>query len=311
MFGGWRRKLENARFCAFTQAILDTPPMPVKDAPWSIISMVSNHDIQMYLLAMKSFYARIGRGKITAIIDREMPMQSRMALSSHFPGIAFIILEDIDVAPCQRGGTWERLLFLLDRAEEEYAIQIDSDTLTFGADIDEVVHCVKNNLSFTLSSRGMPMMSMATIAENARRVNTDYIGIVAERLFDRYPDAARTKYVRASSGFAGFAKGAFPRRRIEEFHRLFEEMLGKRWREWGTEQCGSNFAVANSPGAIVLPYPKYAHFFGAGTPLSGAFLHFIGSYRHIDDYFARRGQEVITTLMRDKAGVGDDAENRR
>jgi hypothetical protein len=300
-YGRWRRKLERARFSAFTRGILDTPPMPVKDAPWTIISMVSNRDVQMYLLAMKSFYARIGRGKITAIIDRDMPEDSRAVLRSHFPGIEFSILEDIDVGACQRGGTWERLLYLLDHADTEYAIQLDSDTLTFGADVDEVVHCVENNLSFTLSSRGQRIMSMAAIAENARGFKSDYIGIVAERLFDRYPNADMIKYVRGSSGFAGFAKGAFPRRRIEEFHRLFEEMLGERWKEWGTEQCGSNFAVANSPGAVVLPYPKYAHFFGSNTPLTGSFLHFVGSNRYLNDYFARCGQEVIAEIMAGKS----------
>ena len=96
--------------------------MLIKDAPWTIVSMVSNHDIQKYLLAMKSFYARIGRGKITAIIDRDMPRKSRAVLQHHFPGIALSILEDIDVGTCQRGGTWERLLYILDHAEGEYTI---------------------------------------------------------------------------------------------------------------------------------------------------------------------------------------------
>jgi len=296
MFYGWRRKWARARFYASTRGILDTPPMPVKDAPWTIISMVSNHDIQMYLLAMKSFYARIGRGKITAIIDRDMPGRSRTLLQRHFPGIALSILEDIDVGTCQRGGTWERLLYILDHAEGEYAIQLDSDTLTFGADIDEVVHCAEQNLAFTLSSVGQRLMSMEAIAEDARRHKSNYIGLVAERLFDRYPNANTLQYVRASSGFAGFAKGAFSRRKIEEFHRNMEDMLGARWREWGTEQCGSNFAVANSPNAVVLPFPKYGHFFGEKTPLAGAFLHFIGSHRYYDGYFARRGQDVIASL---------------
>jgi len=297
MFYRLRKKLERARFCAFTRGILDTPPMPVKDAPWTIISMVSNHDIQMYLLAMKSFYARIGRGKITAVIDRDMPASARAVLRHHFPGIALSILEDIEVGTCQRGGTWERLVHLLDHAETEYAIQLDSDTLSFGADISEVVHCAQNNLAFTLSSAGQRLMSMPEIAKDARRHDSDYIGLVAERLFDRYPHADTLKYVRASSGFAGFAKGAFPRRKIEEFHAIMEGMLGARWKEWGSEQCGSNFAVANSPNAVVLPFPKYGHFFGASTPRTGsAFLHFIGSHRYVDDYFARLGQEVIAAL---------------
>ncbi len=270
--------------------------MPVKDAPWTIVSMVSNKDIQMYLLAMKSFYARIGRGKIVAIVNRDMPLSSRAMLQRHLPGILLSILEDIDVGACQRGGTWERLVHILDRAEREYVIQLDSDTLTFGADIDEVVRCAECNQAFTLSSRGQPIMSMAETAKDARHFESDYIGIVAERLFDRYPHADTVQYVRGSSGFAGFAKGVFARHKIETFHRHMEGLLESRWKEWGTEQCGSNFAVANSPGAVVLPYPKYAHYFGPQTPSDGAFLHFIGTHRYRNDYYARRGEAEIARL---------------
>jgi hypothetical protein len=57
MFTRYRRYLERRRFEAFTNGILDTAPIPVTDAPLSIISMVSNRDVQMYLIAMKSFYS--------------------------------------------------------------------------------------------------------------------------------------------------------------------------------------------------------------------------------------------------------------
>ncbi len=56
-----------------------------------------------------------------------------------------MILEDIPVGGCQRGGTWERLLYLLDRSETEYAIQLDADTLTVGDDADEAVRGIQTN----------------------------------------------------------------------------------------------------------------------------------------------------------------------
>jgi hypothetical protein len=245
---------------------------------------------------MKSFYARIKRGKIVAIVNRDMPVRSRAVLQRHLPGIVLSILEDIDVGACQRGGTWERLVYILDLAERDYVIQLDSDTLTFGADIGEVVRCAERNEAFTLSSHGQPIMSMTETAKDARRFESHYIGIVAERLFDRYPNADAVRYVRGSSGFAGFAKGAFPRRKIEEFHQIMEDLLGARWKEWGTEQCGSNFAVANSPRAVALPFPKYAHYFGPQTPSESTFLHFIGTYRYLDDYYAQCGQAEIARL---------------
>lgn len=291
-----RTNLKKSRFYRATRGILNTPPIKVEDAPWCVISMVGNHDAQMYLLSMKSFYSRLGKGKLVAIVDRDRPAELVELLSAHFPGIRFVILEDIDTGRCQRGGTWERLCYLLQHAESEYAIQVDTDTLAFGPDIDEVRQCAERNVAFTLGNKGRPVETMASIAADARQMQSDYIGIVAERLFDRYPDAQNVRYVRGSSGFAGFSRGAFPWRQIERFHEIMAEMMGPLWREWGTEQCGSNFAVANSPNAVVLPHPKYGNFWPGLPRDQSAFLHFFGTHRFDDDYFVNRAKEEIARL---------------
>jgi len=311
MFHNWKVKRSMARFYRLTKGILDTPPMPVVDAPWSIASIVSNDYIQMYILAMKSFYSRLGAGKIVAIADRDMPSRDRELLTHHFPGIEFAFIEDVDTGPCQRGGMWERLLFLLDRSDKEYVIQLDADTLTFG-DISEIKSFIQNNVAFTLSGstsrdgRSRPtdeIRPMAQIAPESRESKSDYIGIVTERLFDQYHGAETLKYVRGSAAFAGLAKKGIGRREIEQFHAFGKEHLGKRWMEWGSEQTACNFAVANSPGAVVLPYPKYANFdpdaLHAGTTL----LHFLGSRRYVGDHFATLGANVIAELGGAKRSV--------
>lgn len=298
MFYRWRTKFAKSRFNAQIADILKTPPIRLEDAPWAIISMVSNSDVPMYLLSMKSFYTRLKRGKIIAIVDRDMPADLRRTLSEHFIGIEFAILEDIDTGSCQRGGTWERLVYLLDHADKEYAIQVDCDTLAFGADVDEVIRCAESNTAFTLSNAGRPIETMIEIAADAKKMDSDYVGIVVERLFDRYPDCASKKYVRASSGFAGFARGGFPRAEIEVFHREMRKLLPDRWHQWGTEQNGSNFAVANSPNAAILPWPKYANFWEGLERGRSSFLHFIGSSRYLDGYFAAQGQRIIAELMK-------------
>jgi hypothetical protein len=291
--------LAKTRFQRLTAGIMDTPPMPVVDAPWNIVSLFHKCDayaIQMYLLAIKSFYARIGRGKITLIVERDLSPAVRELLQHHLPGVGFAVFEDIDVGACQHGGTWERLLFLLDSSRDEYSIQLDADTLTFGPDIDEVVRCAENNIAFALGNGARPIETMASVAASARAIDSNYIGIVAERLFDRYPDAEHVKYVRASSAFCGFSRGGFSRAQIEEFHREGEKLLGVRWTEWGTEQCGSNFAIANSPGAVVLPYPKYGNNWPGLKREGNAFLHFFGTHRYDGDHFARLAKGVIAEL---------------
>jgi hypothetical protein len=298
MFYRMRTAWNRRRFDRLTSGILDTPPIQIVDANWSIISMVSNRDVQMYILSMKSFYARIGCGKVIAIVDRDMPSELRSLLKEHLRGIQFAILEDIDTGRCQRGGTWERLVYLLRHAQSEYAIQLDSDTLAFGTDLAEIVRCVENNRAFTLNNHHDSFIrSMREYAENARSLDSEYVGIHAERLFDRYPDCDRLNYVRGSSGLAGFAVSGFPPAKIEEFHETMRAMMGDdTWRKWGTEQCASNFAVANSPDALVLPYPKYANFAPNTVHEDNAFLHFIGSCRYNDDFFAQKAGGVIREL---------------
>lgn len=296
MFYRLKKSFNTRRFDRAIAGILDTPPIHVKDAPWCIASMVANRDVPMYLLALKSLYPKLGRGKVVAIVDRGMPAVLRETLARHVVGLEFVILEDIQVGACQRGGTWERLLYVLDRSEKEFTIQMDSDTLTIGDNLDEVVRCVESNTPFTISD-GFELMSLADVADEAEATPSDYIGIVTERMFRRYAGGERLRYVRGSSGFAGFSRGGFSRAAITEFHGKMEQLVGaKRWREWGTEQCGSNFAIANSPGAVVLPYPEYASFTPWAPRGQAKFFHFIGARRFHDNYFAARGQELIARL---------------
>jgi FkbM family methyltransferase len=291
-FHKWRRA---RRLNRAISGILDTPPIRLQPAPWCIASMVANSDVPMYLLSLKSFYPKLGRGKVAAIIDRDMPQSLRDTLARHVPGLEFVILEDIATGSCQRGGTWERLLYVLDRSESEYTIQLDADTLTVGDDLDEVIQCVETNTPFTMSD-GFDLMALPEVAEEAEATPSEYIGIVTERQFARYPDEG-LRYVRGSSGFAGFAHGGFTRAGITRFHEEMEKLVGTaRWREWGTEQCGSNFAIANSPGAVVLPYPEYASFTRHTARRAAKFFHFIGANRFLGDYYAARGQELIAKL---------------
>ncbi len=232
-----------------------------------------------------------------------MPQLLRETLSYHLVGIEFVVLEDIKAVPCQSGGTWERLLYCLDRSQSEYTIQLDADTLTVSDDLSEVLDCLETNRAFTMSD-GFVRMPLPEAAELAQATPSNYIGIVAEAAFDRYPGAENLHYIRGSSGFAGFAKGGYTRTAISAFHQEMETLIGKaRWREWGSEQCGSNFAIANSPDPLVLPYPEYASFTRRVLRHEVKLFHFIGAFRFQDGYYARRCQEVIAALTPGAAPV--------
>ncbi|MDO9713103.1 hypothetical protein [Paracraurococcus lichenis] len=299
----YRRRLAYWKFDRVAGGILDTPPMPVvRPERCTIVSMVRPRDILMYLVSMKAFYRRIGGGRIVAIVDRDTPRSGYEMLARHLPGIEFQVLEDIDVGPCQRGGTLERILYILDRAEQgEYVVQVDADVMPTGPDIAELVRCVETRTAFTMAD-GATIIPVREAAAFARTMTPDYIGDFAEGLFDRMPDADELRYVRGSSGLAGFAPGGFPRRRIEAFHREMEALVGPaRWREWGTEQCASNFAVANTPGGITLPYPQYTSFHPGCDRTVAKMYHFIGTYRFDEGVFAGLARAEITALKGEAA----------
>ncbi len=293
-----RKSLATRRFYRLTRAVMDTPPMPVVPGPATFVSMVSNHDVQMYVLSMKSLYRHIGQGQLLAIVDRDMPAPAQASLRAHFPGIEFQVLEDINVGVCQRGGTWERLVYLLDRTRESYVVQVDCDTLAYGPDLNEVVDCIAANRAFTLDGgSGAGIVSLEAAARLARAQPHRYVGIAAEALLDRLTGTAHRQYVRGSSGFAGFAQGGFSRAALEDFHAQMASLMPERWHEWGTEQCASNYAVANTPGACVLPGPKYWNFERSHDTAQSAFLHFIGSNRFDGNRFAELAQRVISELQ--------------
>ena len=67
--------------------------------------------------------------------------------------------------------------------------------------------------------------------------------------------------------------------------------------EWGSEQVASNFVVANSPSASVLPYPRYACFDpDLASPSQVAFLHFVGTWRFHGGIFAAAAKTAIARL---------------
>ncbi|MBY0336532.1 MAG: hypothetical protein K2X11_07955 [Acetobacteraceae bacterium] len=291
-----RRSLAYWRFDRAIAGILATPPLALRPAPWTIVSMVAAKHVPMYLLSLKAFYARIGAGQVVAIVARDAPEDGKAILRRHVPGIELVTLEDIDTGACQRGGTWERLVYCLTRAEREFVVQLDADAFACGPDLDEVRACLESGRPFVLAD-GQPLLPVAEAAARARAMHDPYVGTRVERVLDRLPGAAGLRYVRASSALAGYARGGFPRAAIEAFHRDGERLLGaEAWREWGTEQCASNFAVANMPDPLALPVPAYTNHVpgrsGEGTKL----FHFLGSHRFDDGLFARLGQREIARL---------------
>ena len=298
MFYRARRAWNYWRYDRIVSGIFETAPVVIKDSDLRIVSMVAERDIPMYLVAAKVLYWRIRHGRFVLIVDRALPRGQRDLLRRHLgDAVDFIVLEDIEVGRCQRGGTWERVLTCVDLSADHYVLQMDADTLALG-EIPEVLDAIETNRACTVND-GIPTQGLAEAAAwmDGQRPSMHIID-ATQRAFAQHPRRDELRYLRGTSGFAGFAKGGVSRPFAEQFHVDMEAILGReRWREWGTEQVASNFLVANSPDPVLLPYPAYCSVGPRTDWRVLRFGHFIGTYRFDGQRFAREGARLISASL--------------
>jgi hypothetical protein len=298
-----RREWHKARFAAVARQVLDTSPLDMAGHAPVFVTQICERDVHAYLLAIKSLYRRIGTGSVHIIDDGSLTPASRTLLAHHLPRLTIEPMAAIDVGPCPRGGCWERLCRAVDLSRECYVIQIDADTLTL-ADVPEVRDCLARGTSFLLGTdSGQAIATAAEVAAMVRgwiarhRWTSLSLSVEAEASLDRLPDPSAA-YVHASAGFAGFARGSVAIGDLHRFSDAMATLLGRaRWASWGSEQIASNHILANAPGAVVLPFPRYACAEPHVSTVDSALVHFIGSYRHATDLY-RSGARRALGLLR-------------
>lgn len=297
---GLKFRADRALFTATCRRILDTPPIPADNRRVVTLSLVSHRDIIPYLCAIKSFRTFVPFGRVKIIDDGSLEAADRETLNLHLDNPEIIPLADITLGQMPKQVCWQRLACALSCSDDDYVIQLDSDTLSL-AEMPEVVEAVERNRSFTLNSNsitGKKIVSMAEVAEKVKGyvAQTSHVQAAAESRLDQLTDYEDLKYTRGNAGFAGYAISASNRDLVERVSVELETILGKeKWYEWGSDMIGSNVAIANSANPIVLPWPKYASFDPATVPYEqSAFLHFIGSHRYEGNVYLRKAREFIT-----------------
>jgi hypothetical protein len=280
------------------RAIDETPPLVASDPELVMLSMLNCNHVTMYLIAAKTVYQRLGRGRFLVIDDGSLTEVQRARIRRHLPLVDFVPIASIDRGGLPRGGTWERLALIAELTEHAYVVQMDADTLARDR-IPEVVRQIAANAPFTIN--GEPESDIEPIAVSAKRATiggSQHIQSVAERALTSIGLPAGARYVRGCSGFAGFARGSDLGLRLRDFSARMERVLGTaKWSEWGSEQVTSNFLVANAPGAVTLAAPRYLNYRGGTVPAATAFLHFIGPSRFEDGAYRRAACGAIAALM--------------
>lgn len=281
-------------FMRKVQAVLQAPPVQAGKLPMTTLSQVHTRDVVPYLLAFKSFHRQVDAQHAVVVCDPTITQADRVLLRAHIPHVELRDAAEFAHPSVPHGGTWERLLAITEYSARSFTVQVDADTVTRGP-LAEVVDSVRANRPFVIGEEHAQRIApLAGFARIARTWTSGHVQALAESALDGIDMAPGTLYVRGCSGFTGFQRGSDMRDRVIDFSRRMQAKLGDRWRDWGTEQVTSNFAVANQPGAFVLPFPRYASSELAAS--DSVFLHFIGSVRFRDRLYERVAAPVLRQL---------------
>jgi hypothetical protein len=293
-----RRSAARRWFDWATRSVNKTPP--VKLDPRSSVHVVTQlhpPDLWMYAVAIKTFTRFVPIRGCSVVADR-LNEEHREFLRHHVTNVSIVSVRDVDTSGFPTGGTWERLLHILELAREHYTIQLDADTITFDTP-REVVDCINNGRSFTLgTSMGREVVAAHDLARQLSSLAgpDNHVQLAAELAFAKLSDPG-IRYIRGNSAFAGFAPGSTSREWLKGFSDAMAAALGdRRWREWGSEQVASNYCVANSREAVVLPLERYRYFDPSADLAGAVFLHFIGTYRFSGGVYRRLARDAVAKL---------------
>ena len=288
------------RHAALARAVLNTPPIVPRDDGVVLFSMVGSKAVLPYLVAVKSLHHHLGRGRVEILDDGTLTAADRRTIAHHCGDPVVHHIDAVDTGPCPRGGTWERLLTILDLRATAYVVQLDSDTVTCGA-VPEVAAAIDARRSFTIRGEAEARLSPIDtfVAQLPFEQPPLHIQKASERCLDALalPEIPRPLYVRGCAGFTGLAPSGAGRARAEAFSVVMEARLGAaRWREWGTEQVTSNFLIANEADPVLLPYDRYLNFWNETPPADARLVHYVGTYRFHGSSYMRATRDAIDSL---------------
>ena len=277
-----RDSLRRATFDHRVRGLLNGPPLELNPTlGLCVLSQLQHKDVLMYLGAVKSFARHVPIAEIQVIDDGTLTEADRLVLKAHVPGVQMHLLDEYRRPELPQGGTWERLIAIAQLSSKGYVVQLDADTLSLGS-LVEVINAVQGNQAFVIGTwNGQEIESVAESASRARTALAGggrHVQVIAESQLDQIAGINRLRYVRGCSGFSGFPQAPGKLDLIHKLSRQIEAKIGAIWRTWGSEQVMSNLVVANQPGAVVLPHPRYADCTKMSFPQT-RFVHFIGTCR--------------------------------
>ncbi len=297
-----KREMHRQPYLLALRGILDTPPCPKGKNPFVLLSMVHHRDTLSYLVAAKSFIRFMQPERVALVCDPTLNAEDQAIIRRHIPHIEFYPATDFQNPRLPTGGTWERLQCITHLNKEAYVVQMDADTLTFGL-MEEVLAAVRQGTGFVIGEEpNQAILSLAQASSDTAPFlkNNPHIQDISEWTISRIDLPENRCYVRGCSGFTGFPANQENTERLIDFSERMAGSIGEAWWKWGTEQVSSNYLVANTHDARVLPYPKYSN--PPDVNAKTVFCHYIGSHRFTNRNYELATRRIIRELKHPSAG---------
>ena len=299
----WRSKMEATRHAEAISAILETPPIAPRQDGVVLFSMIGTAVLLPYLVAVKSLWHHLRRGRVAILDDGTLTAQDRAILAHHCGDPQIMRITDVRLDEFPAGGTWERLLTILDNRTGEYWIQLDSDTVTLG-DVPEITDAIARNRSFLFLGGKEAEIGPLPLHEFRKQFYPDgeqqgHVQARIESRLDRIEARRGWLYTRGCSGFAGFAATGHGRPLAAAFLAEMKRLIGPEDVSiWGTEQVASNFHLSNEPEPVILPYDRYSNYWNEAWGEDARFVHFVGTHRHDNGAYVAASEAAIELLKR-------------
>lgn len=251
-----------------------------------IFSLINTDNVDMYLVAIKSFMYNFGYGRVEVLIDGKLTNSQIELLNFHIPHLVMSQADLVDTKGCPSYSSWKRLFKVVELSKDAYVIQLDSDTISCKPH-SEVHLAVKKQQAFLTSE---PCWAKAVdtqfLQDIVQQWKNPHVQTRAESHFDEIAFYAENRsYLRGCAGFAGYPKNFASIKKIKEFSEQIENFIGPTWKKWGSEQTTTCSLLSQTLNPISLTWPYYQNY---GFPESNeklesmSLIHFIGSNRFND-----------------------------
>lgn len=302
-----RRKSNYYIFNLFTNLIYETKPIPLsKDPIFSIHSLVRDQDLNLYLLAIKSFISRVANADVFVHSDGTLSKKSISILQYHLPGIKIItkaesdryaksVLSNKAFTIRNYYTSYKRLIDCTLYSNYNYYMQMDSDFITSNEPTYIKEFLLDENFAYPFVICDYYKEDYTTKPQSPK----EHIQTQMERA--KTDIAYKLGYtIGNTNGLCAGLYGCSNQLSIAEIVNFVTvcENIGFNMKQWGTEQVTTTWLL-KSKNAKILPTDLYINLnrYTFDFIYKAHMIHFIGKYRFKRGLYIAKAREVINNLL--------------